>query len=132
MEYAREGLAKGDELYPIAVGVTPDNRLEWCAVDESDDSLSAAEELDKLVHGITHDAETGKFVATGILCSARITPPKWERKVDAVELRLDHRDGTSLRVYIPYEIGKNGISFYAMLTREGDAAIFHKGLVRIQ
>ncbi len=132
MEYAREALSKGGEVYPIGAGITPDLELQWCAVDDTDDELTATEELDNLVQGMAGDAKSGKFIGAGILCTARITPPGWERKVDAVELRLDHKSGASLRVYIPYEAGQGGISFYAMFTSEGDSVMFHQGLVRIQ
>ncbi|HEY3330382.1 MAG TPA: hypothetical protein VGK19_10205 [Capsulimonadaceae bacterium] len=135
MEYAREGLSREGELYPIGAAITPEQEVQWCAIADDAHELSdvsVADELESLVNGMSADARAGRFVATGVLCQAIVVPPEGQNKVDAVELRLDHRSGDSVRVFVPYALDSGGVSFQRLFTSEGDASMFHQGLIRIQ
>lgn len=133
MEYAREGLSREGEIYPIGAGITSVDQIEWCAVsDTADDAPSITDEITSLIHGMAADAQSGKFVATGVLCQAKVSPPGAHEHVDAVEMRLDHRRGDSLRVYVPFAIGSGGVSFRQLFASDGDSSMFRDRLLQIR
>jgi hypothetical protein len=54
-------------------------------------------------------------------------PPNGKDKSDAVQIRLEHADGYSAEVFLPYQIDEvGGVTFGAMFAQEGKHDIFRQ------
>ena len=104
LRLAQQNLAKTSEFAPFPLIVDVDGRLLAVDLDTS--------ELGKHPDSVAiSDAATAqlKHLARSARCTALVTNTRLSReKTDAIEVRLEHRDGAALLVLLPYKRPKFG------------------------
>ena len=95
LPFAEQTLAKYGEMFPFGAAVSSEGVVEMMAADVGKgDQPPSAEILDLLYEGARESADTRRAVA--FLADVRIEGG------DAIRIELEHREGTSLELVIPY------------------------------
>ena len=107
MPFAKQMLEKHGEFFPFGASMASDGKVSMVAAYEGSERPPSQALIETLTQGFRSDAKAGKLRATAIAYDARVLPPGKSEKVDAVVVRLDHRDNYSVEVVFPYSIGRN-------------------------
>lgn len=95
LSFARQMLAKGGEFYPFAAAVTVGGETRLTAPEPGhDDHPASAEILSSLFDALRQDRADLRAAA---ICSDVRLPDS-----DAVRVELEHRDGQTMAVLLPY------------------------------
>ena len=96
---AQQHLAESSEFDPFALVTDLDGRLLAADVDLS--SLGKHPESDRIADATVNQLHS---IATTIRCAALTVNTRLsEMKTDAVEVRIEHREGAALLVFLPYK-----------------------------
>ena len=96
---AQQHLAESSEFDPFALVTNLDGRLLAADVDLS--SLGKHPESDRIADATTNQLRS---IATTIRCAALTVNTRLsEMKTDAIEVRIEHREGAALLVFLPYK-----------------------------
>ncbi len=97
-------LKKNGEFYPIAAVLTADSQVQYTAVHEGDEYPDAQGMIDRFIQAHRELAAKNEIKASGIAWNAAISAE--EQKSDAIIISLEHRDGYSVIVGQPYQMGR--------------------------
>jgi hypothetical protein len=125
LPFAQEMLAKHGEFYPFAATMTPQGQIGLTEGYTGEERPNSQELVDLLVGAFQAQAAKNELRATAICLDVRTIPPGETEKVDAICARLDHSDGESLQVFLPYSKDPSGeISYGKLFAVQGDQDIF--------
>ena len=125
---AERMLGEFGEFYPYGGYMKPSGEIANVGVkDEEDDHPKSKDLLYVLRNSFSEMAATGACRATAIVFDVRVVPPGAEDKSDAVQVCLEHADGYSAEVFLPYRIDQDGrVTYGKMFAQEGKHDIFGK------
>jgi hypothetical protein len=124
VDFALIQLAKYDRFAPFGFAMMPDGqKVLLAAFQISDDQDPDAQVLD-LKEMCRKPALSGEYRACLVAYDAAITVPESNMQSNAIVLLLNHVDGTSLKVYVPYEKEANDISIKPNFMIQGDGDIY--------
>jgi hypothetical protein len=124
---AKRMLAEYGEFYPYGGAIDKKGKVISIEVDDGDEHPPSQKLIDRLVGSFQSQATAGEYRATAIVYDVRVIPPGSTEKTDAICLELDHVEGVSLKVFVPYKIKrKNEVIYGEMFSRDGAARIFKK------
>ena len=125
---AERMLSQFGEFYPYGGYMKPNGEIAHVgAGDEEIDRPRSKDLLYVLQDSFSEMAGKGACKATAIVFDVRVAPPGTEEPSDAVQVCLEHADGYSAEVFLPYRINRGGqVSFGAMFAQEGKHEIFGK------
>jgi hypothetical protein len=128
MPLAERMLGEFGEFYPYGGYMKPSGEIATVGVkDQEDDHPKSMDLIYVLRNSFSEMAVTGACKATAIVFDVRVVPPGAEEKSDAVQFWLEHADGYSAEVFLPYRIDQDGrVTFGAMFAQEGKHDIFGK------
>lgn len=69
-------------------------------------------------------ATAGQCSAVAIVFNVAVNLPKSDRKVDAIQVCVDHVDGYSAEVFFPYHLSNDRIAYDESFAQEGNHDIF--------
>ena len=105
--------------------MTPQGQISQTAADIGEEHPNSQELIELLAGAFRVQAAKNELRATAICLDVRTIPPGETQKVDAICARLDHSDGESLEVYLPYSEDPSGeISFGKLFAVRGNQDIF--------
>jgi hypothetical protein len=118
-------LSEYREFYPYGGYIELDGQIRHVGVkDETTEYPQSEDMIDVLENLFREKARAHDCKATAIVCDVRVKRPGSERKCDAIQVRLDHRDGYSTEVYFPYEIVQDQVRYGETFAYGGKCAIF--------
>jgi hypothetical protein len=85
---------------------------------------SFAELIGSLKETFVAGARRQEYVATALFYEVGITLPADSERIDAVAVALDHRDGYSVIVLLPYKIEDGAVVYDNPQAQPGEADIF--------
>jgi hypothetical protein len=97
-------LEKNGEMFPIGAGMLHDGSISAVAVHDGDEHPLSQKVIDELNEEFRKAARQGRFKATGLAVDVRAIPPGESEKTDAIEVRLEHVSGYSVRMVYPYRL----------------------------
>jgi hypothetical protein len=123
---AKRMLSEFGEFYPYGGYMKPSGEIVHVgADDEETDHPKSKDLLYVLRHSFSEMAATSACKATAIVYDVRVVPPGTVEKSDAIEVCLEHVDGYSAEVFLPYEIGQGGrVTWGSMFAQQGERDIF--------
>jgi hypothetical protein len=126
MPLAERMLSEFGQFYTYGGYMKPNGEIAHVGVrDEDDDHPKAKDLLDVLRNSFSEMAAIGNCKATAIVFDVRVVPPGSEEKSNAVQICLEHADGYSAEVFLPYQIDQDGrVSYGRMFAQEGKHDIF--------
>ncbi len=101
---AKQHLAESSEFTPFALVADHDGRLLVADVDIS--NLGKHPESSEIADAIVAQLRAVAAIVRGtaLIVNTRLS----ERKTDAIEVRLEHSEGTAVLVFLPYKSSKLG------------------------
>ena len=122
---AKEMLADYREFYPYGGYMKPDGEIVHVGAKDPDTDHPKSQYLiDLLQTSFQQLACDGKCKAVAIVCDVRVQPPGSHEKSDAIQVSLDHVDGYSVRVFLPYSFVNDEIVYGEIFASSGDNQIF--------
>jgi len=119
-------LSQFGEFYPYGAYMKPNGEIAHAGTgDEDTDHPKSKDLLYVLRDSFSEMAATGACKATAIVFDVRVVPPGTEEKSDAIQVFLEHADGYSAEVFLPYQIDQGGrVTYGSMFVQEGKHDIF--------
>lgn len=123
---AVEMIAKKGEFPPFGAGMDADGKLSNVTIPPGySEHPTAAQLIGLIKSSLTAAARAHRIVASAVIYSVRVTPPGKTEKTDAIAIDLDHRDGVSMIMICPYQLGADHQpAFSQLLVKEGAHVIF--------
>jgi hypothetical protein len=106
--FAQQQLSKHHEFYPFGGTMSVDGTIARSASATGEEHPASQPLIEMLEQGFRDGAKRRLYKATAIVVDVRVIPPGKKDKQDAVEVRLDHVSGYSVRVVFPYAFSQAG------------------------
>ena len=123
--FAEQMLSKHREFYPFGGTMSVDGKIAQSASYTGEEHPPSQRLIDLLEKGFRDGAKRHLYKATAIVIDVRTIPPGKKEKQDAVEVRLDHVSGYSVKMLFPYAFSPKGnLEFAPPFAALGDGRIF--------
>ncbi len=124
--FAQKMLAEHGEFFPFGGVITSKGEIIHVGVSDGNEKPPSQKLIELMVEGFRAKAKTGEYRATAILFDVKVQIPESKEKTDAIQANLDHIDGYSVEVFLPYKIEKSGVTYGEMFAQKGKSDIFKK------
>ena len=125
LPFAKKMLSEHGEFYPYGGAVNSNGEIIHMMSGDGDEHPPSQKLIDLLIESSRAQAKAGEYRATAIVFDVRVKPPNSDQKTDAIQINLDHADGLSIAVFLPYQVkGKGEVVYGEMFAQQGDAKIF--------
>jgi hypothetical protein len=124
--FAEKMLTQHGEFYPYGAALTPSNQVVSVAATPGGERPPSAEVIKLLNAAFRQGAKDGKYKATALVYDAMVQLPESHAKSDAIAVSLNHKDGYSVVVYLPYSRSGSGLSFGHVFAVSGASDVFAK------
>jgi hypothetical protein len=113
------------EFPPYAAALTVEGELQLVGDYAGDAPSSSAERVSHLMDDLRQGAGRGEYLATGLVADVTTTPPGSSDRTDAIRLSLEHREGGSVEVFLPYTIDEEGqVTYEESFAAPGQRQVF--------
>lgn len=127
-DFAQQQLEKHDGFLPFGASIKSDGSLALGAGYVGEDSDDPNEILDLVFRGLRKQAKDGEIRSGGYCMDVRVVLPGQTEKVDAIQVCVEHVEGHSIEVFIPYSKGDGGdYEFGKYVSQQDDIRIFYEG-----
>lgn len=113
------------EFYPYSGYMRPNGEIVLIGAQDTDTERPKSKDMIYVLRtSLAEMASRGKCKAIGIVLDVRVSTPGTGTKSDAIQLCLEHEDGYSAEVFVPYDFRAGGVSYRAMFAQQGKNEIF--------
>lgn len=91
------------DFLPFAAAMDREGNIKYIGPDTVDSYPEPPDTVHFLVTGLQKQAEREQIKASAIIAPVRLTLPDENEESDALQFDLEHREGTSINVMIPFE-----------------------------
>ena len=125
---AREMLTKHGGFFPFGAWTDLNGEVALIGGYTGDEHPPSQEVIDIIIAGLKERAGKGEIKAAGVCLDVRVIAPGESRKVDAICARLEHSNGESAAVFLPYRKSWFGRMKYGrVFAQQGGHDIFAGG-----
>ena len=125
LPFAEQMLTLYGEFYPYGGYTTPDGTIvDVGAKKDGEDYPRSNELLSALRNSFRSLAREKKCRAVAIVFNVSITIPGSDRKSDAIQIFIDHRDGYSADIFYPYQLTDGKVCYGTTFAQAGNHEIF--------
>jgi hypothetical protein len=115
---AKELLLENEEFFPFGEIMKPSGEQVNLSVSNGEERPSSSELIDLLKSHYLESAQTGEIIASALVYDVRV------KGTDSIAVDLDHVNGYSVTVIVPYELTETELLIGEMFTLKGKNAIF--------
>jgi hypothetical protein len=115
LPFAQEMLAKHGEFFPFGGYLDVGGRIAHVNGWTGEEQPPSQQIIDLISAGLREQANRGDIRASGICVDVLTTPPGETQKRDAISVRLEHTNGESVVVLLPYRKSASGEYEYGEL-----------------
>ena len=120
-------LTEHGEFYPYGGAINSKGEIIHVGAHDGDEHPPSQKLIDLLIESFQAQAKSGAYRATAIVFDVRVKQPSSEQKTDAIQINLDHADGTSVECFLPYQIReKNEVIYGEMFAQKGSGKMFKR------
>jgi hypothetical protein len=125
LPFAEQMLRDHGEFFPYGGAMLPDGSMTMIGASDGTEQPKSKTLIDIMENKFREAARRGEYKATGIVYDVRTTPPGSVEKTDAIAVRLDHEQGYSVVVMIPYKlVPGSDIAKGAIFATKGEGSVF--------
>ena len=122
---AENYLREFGEFFPFGACIEKSGELKPISVYFGDERPKSMEVLNNLEAALKDGIANNKYIAVAIGIDIITTLPNTQNKVDAIEIRIDHKDHDPINYYLPYKKQQSGdIIFYDAFEQKGTLNIY--------
>lgn len=100
--FALEQIDKHGDFYPYATVITVDDKFEPAMAKPETERPTSQEVIDMLTDALRKRAAQGQLKVVCIVVGGKMSREAGKPPVDVIQARLEHMDGTSVEVYVPW------------------------------
>jgi hypothetical protein len=115
LPFAQQMLAKHGEFFPFGGYVDVGGGIVHVGGWTGEEQPPSQEVIKVINAGLRERAERGEIRASGLCVDVLTVPPGETQKRDAVSIRLEHANGESVVVFLPYRRSASGDYEYGEL-----------------
>lgn len=123
-----ELLKRHGEFLPFGAAMRPNGEIVCLGAYDGREVPSLAGSFTDLIRGLKDafiaGARRQEYMATALFYEVGVTLPSGSARMDAVAVSLDHRDGYSVIVLLPYTIEDGHVVYDTAHAEPGEADIF--------
>lgn len=116
-------LEKNGEMFPIAMTLAADNKIDYIAVPFENEQPNSQELIDEYVKVLSISKDMNEFVATLIAYDIRLIE-SIEGFTDALALELEHKEGLTMKIIVPYKLAKSSLEIGTLVKENLEPKIF--------
>ncbi len=125
MPFAQQMLVERGDFYPFGATMKADGKIEQVAAHTGEEFPEPQQLIDLLLGGYHAQAVKGELRATALCLDSLTIPPGQSQKSDAICVRLEHVDGESVDVFLPYcQNGHGEVSWGELFAAKGPGGVF--------
>lgn len=125
LPFAQQMLVEYGEFFPYGSVVTSKGEIVSIGASDGYEHPPSQKLIDLMTENFRAKAKTGEYRATAIAYDVRVTVPSTGLKSDAIAIRLDHAEGLSVVVFVPYTLGTGQkITYGETFAQKGDEKMF--------
>ena len=125
LPFAKHMLQECGEFRPYGAYMKPSGEIVDVGADAGSKYPKSKDSLELLRDSFSTLAREGKCKATAIVFDVRVELPRSAEKSDAIQICLEHADGYSAEVFIPYSEGEStGVVYGEIFAQAGQRDIF--------
>ncbi|MCC9605765.1 hypothetical protein LOC68_21300 [Blastopirellula sp. JC732] len=127
-DFAQQQLEKHDGFLPFGASIKSNGSLALGAGYVDEDGGDPNVILDFVFRGLRKQAMAGEIRSGGYCMDVRVVLPGKTEKVDAIQVCVEHAEGHSIEVFIPYAKDDGGdYTFGNYISQQDDFRIFYEG-----
>jgi len=125
LPFAKTMLHDYGEFHPFGGMLKHDGEIVHIGATTGEDMSPADSLVEIMVDNFRRAAREKAIKAAAIVLNVTVIVPSTSVKSDAIEVRIDHRDGYSANVFFPYRsTDDQGILYEAAFASRGNSLIF--------
>ena len=125
LPFAKQMLEEHGEFHPYGGAIKANGEIIRSGAYNGEELPLAQELIDVLVEASRKLAAAGEYRATAIIFDVLVKPPNSDQKTDAIQINLDHANGLSIEVFLPYRLSAEGdVDYGEMFAQKGAGRIF--------
>lgn len=125
---AERMLREYGEFYPYGGYMKPNGEIVNIGAKDEETEYPKSKDLTYVLRDfLSRLVEAGECKATVLVFDVRVNLPGTGTKGDALQVCLDHQDGYSAEVFVPYEVCEDGhVTYGETFAQEGRYEVFGK------
>jgi hypothetical protein len=122
---AEKMLRQYGEFYPYGGYMKLDGTIVDVGADDPDTDRPKSRDLIYVLKSSFQEmARTNQCKAVAIIFDVAVNLPESNRKSDAIQVCVDHADGYSAEIFLPYQVVNNEIIYEEIFAQKGKHEIF--------
>lgn len=102
LPFAQDMLRKEGEFFPFGASIGQDDKVILNSTYDGNEHPESKDVIALLSEAFKQEAKDKQIKAVGICFDVFVTLPNTNNKVDAIQCSLEHLNGESISVYVPY------------------------------
>jgi hypothetical protein len=124
IKFAGQMLSEHGEFFPFGRALRPNGKIVDVGASDGTEHPRSQKLIDLLVNGFKEAARQGEYIAIAIFFDVKVARPSDGRKVDAVQVGLEHKTGYCADVFFPYTLAQRDVAFGNIFAQKRDALVF--------
>jgi len=121
---AERMLQEAGEFFPYGAALGADGKVISIAGYDGREKPPSADVIRLLRQAFVAGGKDGRYRATALVYGVRVKIPETEIRSDAIAVALDHKDGYSVVVYLPYRLAASKVVVGELIAQAGAHEIF--------
>ncbi len=127
LPFAEKMLQQYGEFIPYGYAMKANGEIVSISGQSKKEHPPSMEIMVLLNDGFRKSAKSGEYIATSLIYDVKVVVPSTGIKSDAISFALDHKDGYSVVVMLPYKLVNHKIIYGEIFAQAGEKEIFiHK------
>jgi hypothetical protein len=124
LTFAQRSLDQHGEFFPFGATISSEGELAMAAATTESDRPPSQELIDLMEEEFRQAASRGEIRAAAICLDVLLRPPGAE-PIDAIEVRIEHREADPVNVHLPYKKRRlRGIEYGDLSASHGVPRVF--------
>jgi len=119
-------LEKHGEFFPFGVVLTAAGERHHVEGWTGSEQPPTETLVEMLIRGFRSGADTGEYRATALVKDVRVHDNERDVTSDAVAVTLEHRDGTAIQCFLPYERTESGVDYGEVFANPLERTVFRE------
>jgi hypothetical protein len=124
LPFAERMLQEAGEFFPYGAALGADGKVISIAGYDGREKPPSADIIRLLRQAFVSGGKDGRYRATALVYDVRVKIPETEIRSDAIAVALDHKDGYSAVVYLPYRLAASKVVAGEIFAQAGAHEIF--------
>jgi hypothetical protein len=121
---AKHFLETYDEFYPYGAVILDTNELRPFSAFGQDEHPKPEQVIEFIIAAFIKGAKTNRYIAVAMAIDVLYINPQTNKKVDAIEIKIDSKLEGSINYYVTYSRDKNKINFGEIYIEPGTLKIW--------